>query len=410
MLANKSLEAILEYLLMPPAVDKVPPDGSSATDAPVVRIDDFRRVVAVVALTAVGFFIPSLLLANVPVENWLPFTLAAGVAGLWIGGSFYVFGDGSRWAVPAAVINVVIIGALGVLYQSRYHELVLLYALIVGGHAIVHGIRPALVAALLGGLIVPYVLQAGQGVNASDPGYSFIYLSGSALIPWTASRLARRRARALRDQLAITVATEREAVLILARAAEAKDHVTGDHVVRVGDIAAELGRRTGMSDAAAEDLRFAGMLHDVGKLHLPDSLLTKRGPLDKVEWEQVKQHTIWGERILGSSEGFELARRICRSHHENWDGSGYPDMLHAAEIPLAARIVRVADVFDALKNERPYKEAWDLARCLEEIEKGAGTQFDPEIARELVAMFSGVPLDVSAASVRHRPFRIRAAA
>src|SRR5947207_124692 len=106
--------------------------------------------------------------------------------------------------------------------------------------------------------------------------------------------LAKRRASALKTQLALTTATEREAVMILARAAEAKDHSTGDHVVRVADIAAQLALRTGMSTADAEDLRFAAMLHDVGKLHLPDSVLQKPGPLSAEEWEIVKQHTVWG--------------------------------------------------------------------------------------------------------------------
>jgi putative two-component system response regulator len=177
--------------------------------------------------------------------------------------------------------------------------------------------------------------------------------------------------------------------MILARASEAKDQVTGDHVARVGDLSAELGRRVGMAEAEVEDLRFAGMLHDVGKLHVPDRLLLKRGRLTKSEWEQIKQHTEWGERILGSSEGFELARRIARSHHENFDGTGYPDRLKGEQIPLVARIVRIADVFDALRHERPYKEAWSLARTLDEIRNGAGTLFDPDLANELVAILDG---------------------
>lgn len=412
MLSGVSVERLLERLLMPPVGGiNANPAPSSVGDPPVVRIDDFRRVVALVASAAVGFFIPSLFLAQVPTGLWLPFLVAAAGAGLLIGGTFYVFGDGSPWAVPAAIVNIATIGGLAVLYYPYYHQLGLLCALIVSGHAVVHGIRPALVASALGALVVPYVVQSGVPVNPSDAGYAFIYLAGGALIPWTAGRLARRRAMAVRRQLAVTLSTEREAVMILARAAEAKDHVTGDHVLRVGGLAAELAQRTGMSADEAEDLRFAGMLHDVGKLHLPDRLLQKRGPLTKAEWELVKQHTIWGERILGSTEGFELARTICRSHHENWDGSGYPDGLAAAAIPLAARIVRLADVFDALRSTRPYKDAWDLARCLEAIERGAGKLFDPDLARELIAMYQGVTLELgNAGRIRRSPLDIRAAA
>jgi putative two-component system response regulator len=155
-------------------------------------------------------------------------------------------------------------------------------------------------------------------------------------------------------------------------------------------MSAELGLRTGMTPAQAEDLRFAGMLHDVGKLHLPDSVLLKRGPLTRAEWALVKQHTIWGEKILGSTEGFELARRIARWHHENFDGSGYPDGLAGSRIPLEARIVRLADVVDALQSERPYKAAWDLERTLDEVRIGSGRMFDPELAKELLAMFEVV--------------------
>jgi putative two-component system response regulator len=407
-----TIEGLLERLLVPPVGDIRPVvDASSAGDPTTARIDDFRRVVAVVAATAVGFFIPSLILAQVPTSHWLPFIVAAALAGLWIGGSFYVVPEGSTWAVFAAGLNAAIIGGLAVLYQPYYHELGLLFALIVGGHAIVHGIRSALVAAVIGGAVVPYVVQAGQPVNPSDPFYSFIYLSGLALIPWTATRLARHRAAAFRHQLSLTLATEREAVMILARAAEAKDHVTGDHVLRVGDLSAEIGRRAGMSIAEAEDLRFAGMLHDVGKLHLPDQLLMKPGPLTSDEWDEVRKHTIWGERILGASEGFELARRVCRSHHENWDGSGYPDRLKAMDIPFAARIVRLADVFDALRSERPYKDAWDIARCLEEIERGAGRLFDPDLSKELIALFDGEAITLGhAASARAEPVEVGAGA
>jgi HD-GYP domain-containing protein (c-di-GMP phosphodiesterase class II) len=93
----------------------------------------------------------------------------------------------------------------------------------------------------------------------------------------------------------------------------------------------------------------------------------------------MRRHTIWGAQILGGSSAFERARVICRSHHENWDGSGYPDGLRGERIPLPARIVRLVDVFDALLSDRPYKPAWDLARCLEEIGRNAGRQFDPEL-------------------------------
>ena len=371
------LEAALERFVVPPTV------GPSVDG----RSDDFRRVIALVAATAVGFFVPALALAGVPAVHWPLFLVAAATAGVVLAVSFIALPRGSRWALPSAAVNAFIVYGLALLYYPYFNQLTLLYMLVVAAHAVVHGLRPALVGVVLGTVLVPFGTEIGSTINASDPFYAFIYLSGAALVPWTAGRLAAHRSIALRDQLSLTEAAEREAVMILARAAEAKDKVTGDHVVRVGDISALLGERAGLSAADTEDLRFAGMLHDVGKLHVPDQLLLKKGPLTDEEWAIVRRHTIWGERILGSSAAFELARRICRSHHENWDGSGYPDGMRATAIPLEARIVRLADAFDAMRNPRPYKEAWSLERALDQVHSGAGSLFDPELARELVALF-----------------------
>src|SRR3954451_19624412 len=352
-----ALDRLLERVLVPPILRDEP---GIRPHAPLN--DDFTRVVGLVALAAVGFFAPSLVLANVPANEWLSYLIAASLVGAIVGGSFVLIKPGSPLGIVAAVVNVFAVAAIGSLFGAYYHQLVLLLVLVVAAHAIVHGIYPGLVAASLGAFLVPFVMQAGQPINATDPIYALIYLTGAALVPWTAGKLAQRRASALRTQLEVTTSTEREAVMALARAAEAKDHSTGDHVVRVGEIASSLALRSGMSPTEAEDVGFAAMLHDVGKLHLPDSILQKPGALTAEEWEIVKQHTIWGERILGSSAGFELARRIARWHHENFDGTGYPDQLRGASIPLAARIVRVADVFDALASARPYKEAWSRER------------------------------------------------
>jgi hypothetical protein len=378
-----ALERALERLLMPAVL----PESKRRRGRHSPVNDDFTRVVGVVAAAAVGFFPASLLIANVPPDRWLIYLVAASMAGIVVAGSFMFIGRGARVASLGAVVNVFSIAVIGAMFGAHYHQLGLLFALIVAAHAVVHGLYPALLAALLGAVAVPYAIQIGVPINPTDPVYAFIYLAGAALVPWTAGKLAQRRATAIAAQLEVTEATEREAVMILARAAEAKDHSTGDHVVRVGDLAMRLASSAGMSHSEAEDLRFAAMLHDVGKLHLPDSVLQKPGPLTADEWQVVKRHTIWGERILGATAGFELARKVARSHHENFDGSGYPDGLRGEAIPFAARIVRVADVFDALSHSRPYKDAWDISRVVDEIRSGAGTSYDPDLARELIAMF-----------------------
>jgi hypothetical protein len=357
--------------------------------------DDYRRAVLLVALVAVGFFLPSLQIAGVPVADWLPFTALALLAAGLIAGSFIALRRGSLLVYPSVVASGIILGALGIAYRPYYHEIGLLFSLVVAALAIVHGFGPALLLALLGGVVVPLAIQ-GSGlaaINGTDPVYSVIYLSGVALIPWVAGRLANGRLVEVRRHLAAVTTAEREAVQMLARAAEAKDDVTGGHVLRVGDVSAELARSVGLDTTRADEIRFAGMLHDVGKLHVPDRILMKPGGLGPEEWEVVRRHTIWGERILGGSAAFELARNVARWHHENWDGSGYPDGLVGELTPVAARIVHLADVFDALRTERPYKPAWPLDRVVDEIQGNSGRMFDPQLVRELIRLLGSGILD-----------------
>lgn len=189
---------------------------------------------------------------------------------------------------------------------------------------------------------------------------------------------------------AITIAArEREAMVALARGAEAKDMVTADHISRVQTLTEELALALSIEPARASDLGWSAMLHDVGKLHVPDRILQKRGPLSAREWEIMRRHTVWGAEILAHGDGFELARRVARWHHENFDGSGYPDRLRHAAIPLEARIVRVTDAFDAMTNQRTYQRALAIEEALEELDRFAGTQFDPELVRVFIDQMRG---------------------
>lgn len=204
---------------------------------------------------------------------------------------------------------------------------------------------------------------------------------------------------------------QRDGMVALARGAEAKDTDTGDHVVRVQLLAEELARATGLDAERAADIGWSAMLHDVGKLHVPDRILLKPGPLSADEWEIMRRHPVWGAEILAQGDGFEVARQIARWHHENIDGSGYPDGLRGERIPLEARIVRIADAFDAMTHPRPYQAARSVEWALEELARYAGRQFDPELAAlfiDRVRSDDGLRERLAAHRVAHGSLDLRA--
>ncbi|MEA2225276.1 MAG: hypothetical protein QOE67_558 [Solirubrobacteraceae bacterium] len=167
----------------------------------------------------------------------------------------------------------------------------------------------------------------------------------------------------------------------LAIAAEYRDDETYQHTERVGHLAARLALRLGLPGGQVTLLRHAAPLHDVGKLAIPDRILLKPGRLTPEEFEVMKTHAELGARLLssGSSRVLQTAAVIAATHHERWDGAGYPKGLSGETIPLVGRIVAVADVFDALTHDRPYKSAWSAQDACEEIENSAGSQFDPRV-------------------------------
>ncbi len=176
----------------------------------------------------------------------------------------------------------------------------------------------------------------------------------------------------------------------LSRAGEFRDDDTGQHTRRVGDMAARLAALCGFSCERAETMRRAAPLHDIGKIGVPDSILLKPGKLTDEEFAVIKTHCEIGARLLadGKSELVQMAQTIARSHHERFDGTGYPDNLAGDQIPLEGRIVAVVDVYDALTSERPYKQAWPIEKACAEIAAGAGTQFDPIVVEAFLTMFA----------------------
>jgi hypothetical protein len=242
---------------------------------------------------------------------------------------------------------------------------------------------------------VLHVVETGVLFEPLDPQgpFGFLILIALGAAPGYLMSVARSRRLALDAQLtraqvlleeterarAAETDAKRHSVFMLARAAEARDGTTGTHIYHVRDIAAELAVATGASAEEAERIGWSAMLHDVGKLRVPDRILLKPAHLDADEWELIMRHAAWGEELLDGGEHFDLARRIARWHHENWDGSGYPDGLAGARIPFEARIVRIADMYDALRAERPYKPAWTDEQALTELRRVRGVHLDPEL-------------------------------
>jgi putative two-component system response regulator len=180
--------------------------------------------------------------------------------------------------------------------------------------------------------------------------------------------------------------TRLEIIRRLGRAAEYRDNETGMHVLRMSHLSWKLALEVGLSETRAELILQSSPMHDIGKIGVPDSILLKPGKLDAAEWELMKRHTTVGAEIIGDhpSELMVTARMVALRHHERWDGSGYPGGLSGLDIPEVARIVALADVFDALLSVRPYKQAWSVQATLEHIRAESGRHFEPRLVDALL--------------------------
>ncbi len=204
-----------------------------------------------------------------------------------------------------------------------------------------------------------------------------------------AEALQARAEEQVRERTAELEQTQMEVVGRMAMAAEFRDDATGEHTRRVGIGAALIAESLGLSREFTDTLQIAARLHDVGKIGIPDAVLLKESKLSVMEFEEMKRHTLIGGRLLsgGRSEVLNMARQIALTHHERWDGNGYPYGLTGQEIPLVGRIVALADVFDALLHKRPYKAAWEKADALAELARQRGRHFDPELTDAALLMF-----------------------
>ena len=191
----------------------------------------------------------------------------------------------------------------------------------------------------------------------------------------------RELARQVRERTADLFKTRQQIIRRLGRAAEFRDNETGNHIIRMSHFCRLIGIAAGLGEKTVEILYNASPMHDVGKIGIPDHILLKPGKLTEEEWQVMRRHPRIGADIIGqhSDDLLQSAWAIALCHHEKWDGTGYPTGLKGEDIPLMARIAALADVFDALTTERPYKKAWTIEAAVSHIEAHAGSHFDPEL-------------------------------
>lgn len=245
----------------------------------------------------------------------------------------------------------------------------------------------------LGEAMLPIIMVTGSSTSEILPAGLRAGATDFIRKPYNADEFAARVDAAINRKRLTDQLDSAEAVLFaLARMVEAKDGDTGDHCTRLAHLAVRFGLELGLDAEQLLALRRGGVLHDIGKLGIPDRILLKPGALDDAEWQIMRTHTVIGERLCGALKSFRLTVQIIRSHHERWNGSGYPDALAGNDIPLLARVFQICDIFDALSHARPYKPGLarpEVIRIMQE-ETARGWR-DPELMRIFFAMLEREP-------------------
>jgi len=262
--------------------------------------------------------------------------------------------------------------------EGRRQQIAELCTRVVKGEHVTEGLRD-------GAMVVP--LQVQQDV------FGFVYLESAEKLSGSDRELIQilaNQCAAGLDNFRLHHSLEEsyeEAIDMLAQVAEFKDSATGTHIQRIQEYTRRLALALGQSTEKANLYARASRLHDIGKVGIADVILRKPGALEPHERCAMQRHAEIGDTILKRAPSLAMARVVARSHHERWDGSGYPDGTAGVNIPYVARLVAVADVFDALVNARPYKGAWQVDRAIQEIRHGVGTHFDPDIATAFLSLY-----------------------
>lgn len=290
----------------------------------------------------------------------------------------HVLFNGILWAVLFA----------SVFYYTpiEYHYIMMAIGLGLSGAAVVTlGAIYKVYAFFTGPMLLTLMLLMFFSPSQQEFISSMVLALGLSYLLITGKKYADNLANLFQQQIELKAA-QSETLVLLGRAGEFKDSETGDHVKRVATWACQLAKREGLSDEEAKMLGQAGTLHDLGKVAIPDRILLKPGKLDPDEWQVMQTHVTEGAKILASSKSpmLQLAKVIAESHHEKWDGSGYPNGLKGTEIPLPGRILAICDVYDALTSERPYKQAWSKNQALDYLQDQSGQHFDPKLVQDFI--------------------------